>query len=236
MERISPIHTFGTNDREDAATENCPLPEASLGIRIGTVVVYIVLLSGCALSAELHEPIKSASLRATPLSFGMHVSPDPQENPINPPERFEGYHTGVDYEVTEDELRGDVPIFAICSGSVVYSGFVEGYGGLLAQQCSIGGEPVEVLYGHLLVDPLPKVGTRPSAGEQIGLLASAKSVESDQNRKHLHLSIHRGNTPEYRGYVQNPNELSEYINPQTLFPPSISGTPLQPYWKTVPRA
>src|SRR3989338_5562242 len=98
------------------------------------VAALTLLLLGYTLRAEgVSQPIHQALNRPTPLSFGMHVTPDPETNPIHPPERFSGYHVGVDYEIAEEELDKEIPIFAICSGTVAYSGFAEGYGGLLVQ-------------------------------------------------------------------------------------------------------
>src|SRR3989344_4494577 len=106
--------------------------------RIG-ILTLTLLLFGCTSSAEgIAQPIDQALNRATPLSFGVHVTPDSEENPIKPPERFSGYHVGLDFEISTEELEKEVSVYAICTGTVAYSGFAEGYGGLLVQRRPIG--------------------------------------------------------------------------------------------------
>ena len=51
----------------------------------------------------LSFPLPKAHIRTTPLDFGLYVTPDPEQNPLKTPERFTGYHTGVDFEVFESE-------------------------------------------------------------------------------------------------------------------------------------
>lgn len=198
------------------------------------LVPLSLALSACT-AVGFSQPLEYATNRATPLGFGLHVSPDSPENPIDPPERFSGYHAAIDYEVTADELNAEVPVFAICSGDVIYSGFAEGYGGLVVQRCTLDGEPMTVLYGHVSREGLVPVGTPLSSGERMGVLAAARSVDTDGNRKHLHLGMHRGERLDVRGYVQNEDDLREYINPTTVLPQvSIESVlpNLRPYWQT----
>lgn len=197
----------------------------------------LLTLAGCVIPENIHEPIENAAFRATPLHFGMYVTPDPEQNPIDPPERFEGFHAAVDYEVSAGELEGDVPVYAICGGRVVYSGFAGGYGGLVVHKCTFKGEPVTVLYGHMGLKGLPVEGSKVKAGQVIGLLAPARSYESDGNRKHLHLGIHRGEFMDLRGYVQTEEELKDYVDPHFLFPEGhVDIDPDQegqiPYWQS----
>jgi hypothetical protein len=184
---------------------------------------------------SLAEPLSFYGGRATPLSFGLYVTPNPEENPIDPPERFEGFHAGTDYEVSTDELEEEVSVSAICTGEIAYSGFAEGYGGLVVQRCRIRGEDVSVIYGHLSLGNVPKQKSKVKAGARIGILADARTHESGENRKHLHLGIHRGEELDLRGYVQSEEELKEYIDPLTVLPQtSLSlypGGVLTPYWQ-----
>ena len=169
-------------------------------------------------------PLQRAGQHPTALRFGMHVTPDPKTNPIDPPERFEGYHAALDFETFEDEQTIDVLVYAICDGEVYYSGFAAGYGGLLVQRCTISAEPVTVIYGHLDGgDELVKKGTVLYAGDPLAKLADAHSHWSDGNRKHLHLGIHRGDNIDERGYVQSEAELAEFIDPATVLPYGASG-------------
>lgn len=183
--------------------------------RLPLLIVSLALLSGCTAAADassqLSWPLQRATYRPTPLHFGLYVTPDPEKNPINPPERFEGFHVGTDFEILGGEKNADVHVYAICSGEVIYSEFAEGYGGLVIQKCTID-EPVIVLYGHLQLDSLPRVASVLTAGEKIAVLAPAKSHDSDDNRKHLHLGIHKGTTPVFLGYVQTEAELTNFID------------------------
>lgn len=163
-------------------------------------------------------PLPDAALRPTPLHFGLFVTQDPDHNPINPPERFTGYHAATDFELLPGEENGDIPVFAICRGQVAFSGFAEGYGGLLIQRCRLKEEDVTVLYGHLKLDPLPAEGEMLKPGEQISLLADARSYESGWTRKHLHLGIHRGRRIDLRGYTQEQDDLKDYLDPQSILP------------------
>lgn len=167
---------------------------------------------------SIADPISRASWRDTPLYFGLYVTPDPETNPIDPPERFTGYHAGLDFEVSSDELDEEVLIYAACEGEVVYSGFAEGYGGLLVHRCVLDGEDVTVLYGHLKIDSLPEVGTIVNTADQIGVLGEARSHDTDGNRKHLHFAIHKGPDLSYLGYVQEEKDLEEYIDPESVLP------------------
>lgn len=195
-----------------------------------------MFLAGCG-TTQLHDPIPNAENRATPLSFGLYVTPDPDNNPIDPPERFEGFHAAVDYEVSSGEVDGDIPVYAICSGKVVYSGYAEGYGGLVIHRCKINGKHVTVLYGHLSLEDLPAQNSAVHGGETIALLADDRSYASGHNRKHLHLGIHKGKELELRGYVQTEEELDAYIDPAIVLPSFNIDLPGEspgetPYWQT----
>lgn len=197
----------------------------------------ILLLAGCSSAAadNLHEPLDSSGARQSPLHFGVRVTPDPKDNPISPPERFEGYHAGVDFEVGADELEKEVPVYAICSGKVSYSGFAEGYGGLIVQLCTLDGQQVNVIYGHLTLSSLVKQGKKLSAGDKLGTLGEARTHDADGNRKHLHLGIHKGKAVSMLGYVQDEAALEEFIDPLSLLPVSLFeklGPDIVPYWKT----
>ena len=201
-----------------------------------TGIFACLFLSACS-NGELHEPLPQSGDRPTPLHYGLKVSTDPAQNPIDPPERFAGYHAATDFEVSADELEKDVPVFAICTGKITYSAFAEGYGGLVTQQCKIQGEKVTVLYGHLSLSPLPKKGSTVKSGVQLGVLAPARTHDSDGNRKHLHLGIvHGWSTAEIRGYVQTEEELKKFVDPKSILPEGFFSpiTPnMVPYWKEV---
>lgn len=154
-------------------------------------------------------PLPDAKERITKKPFGIYITP--QNSPVQP-EKFQGYHTGTDFETFPEEQDKEVPIYAICDGGAISSGHVSGYGGLLIRNCSIDGQKVTVLYGHLVLASLPKTNTDIKKGQRIGILAPADSSESGFERKHLHLGIHKGDTIDYRGYVNAKNQLESWVD------------------------
>jgi murein DD-endopeptidase MepM/ murein hydrolase activator NlpD len=163
----------------------------------------------------LKSPISDAKSRVTKKPFGIKVSPT--NSPVQP-EKFSGYHTGVDFEILPGEEDKDVPIYAACDGVVVYKNYVSGYGGVLVEQCKIDNQDVTVLYGHL---KLPSIGNKIKdnikAGDQIAVLGKGYNQETDGERKHLHLGIHKGTSIDLKGYVQNQKDLSGWLDAMQYF-------------------
>lgn len=165
-----------------------------------------------------HDPLVRMPERELKLTFGLYVTPDPDQNPIDPPERFIGYHTALDIEVLPDEDQAEVMVYAVCDGPIIFSSIVDGYGGTLVQACDYLDQPVTVLYGHL--DPASlaaKSSTSVSAGDQIAQLGEGNTSETSFNRKHLHLGIHKGSELVLKGYVQSVSELENYLDPKNIF-------------------
>ena len=155
-------------------------------------------------------PIDRASERITKKPFGLEVSP--RNSPVQP-EKFTGFHTGVDFEAFEDEQNSDVQIYAICDGELVTKRSASGYGGLVTQQCTIENEPVTVLYGHVRLSSVQaEIGTELKAGENLGVLGTGYSAETDNERKHLHLGIVKGHGAEIRGYVPDAQRLGNFLD------------------------
>lgn len=172
--------------------------------------------SAATATALLTEPLSSARSRVTKKPFGIKVSP--KNSPVSP-ERFTGYHTGVDFEILPGEENVDVPVAAICSGPLTFSGDgIYGYGGAAAQECKLNKETVMIIYGHLKFDSIKKVGIPIAAGEQIGILGKGYSTETDGERKHLHLGIYKGKEGDLTGYVSTVAALKDWINPLNFLP------------------
>lgn len=164
---------------------------------------------------EIVEPIAGAMSRVTKKPFGIKISL--KDSPVQP-ERFSGYHTGVDFETTEVEQNIEVPIYAICSGPLVLKKYATGYGGVAVQSCQIEKNEVTVIYGHLrLASITQKIKQEIKAGEQIGFLGKGYSTETDGERKHLHLGIHYGEQVILLGYVQKQSELSAWLDATKFF-------------------
>lgn len=171
-------------------------------------------------ASTFETPIDRASERVTKKPFGIHVTPE--DSPVSP-ERFRGYHTGVDFEAFEDEKDVKVPVRAFCSGTIRQVRRVSGYGGLIIQDCLLDHEPITVLYGHvtscqqLSECALDKAGEYVTAGETIAVLGRGESSETDGERKHLHFSVLKGTQNEIRGYVQQERNLEYWMDPLKAF-------------------
>jgi murein DD-endopeptidase MepM/ murein hydrolase activator NlpD len=160
--------------------------------------------------ALLLPPISSASERVTKKPFGIKISPT--NSPVSP-ERFTGYHTGVDFEILIGEENIDVPISAICSGKLLLKKWGSGYGGYAVQACKLENQDITVVYGHLKLSGIEiNVGDEVLAGQKIGILGKGYSTETDGERKHLHLGVHKGATINSRGYVATSLELENWID------------------------
>ena len=156
-------------------------------------------------------PLSDLAEREVKKPFGIFVTP--QNSPIQP-ERFTGYHTGADFEIFSEELTADVPVSAICGGKLLLKKNGTGYGGYAVQSCTLNGQPVTVLYGHLrLASITPNVGDVLQAGQKFAVLGNDHSSETDGERKHLHVAIHKGAEIVPAGYVQTREELHSWIDP-----------------------
>ncbi|MDQ5976573.1 MAG: hypothetical protein QG664_486 [Patescibacteria group bacterium] len=162
-------------------------------------------------------PVSRADERVTRKPFGILI--DPETSPVQP-ERFRGYHTGTDFEVFPEEAETEVLIRAVCDGTIMLKRDASGYGGVVVERCELGGETVTVIYGHLAFESVnANVGDRVEKGEILGRLGAAGSADTDGERKHLHLGIHRGEAIDIRGYVSRQANLSQWIDPCLFFCP-----------------
>jgi murein DD-endopeptidase MepM/ murein hydrolase activator NlpD len=157
------------------------------------------------------SPIDRTKERVTKKPFGIFVTP--QNSPVKP-ERFRGYHTGTDFEIFPEEMDREIELKAICSGKLLMKNYANGYGGIMIESCELDGKPITVIYGHLKLDSIKaKLGDSINAGDIIGILGADKSVETNGERKHLHLGLHKGGNFDIRGYVNSKKQLSDWIDP-----------------------
>lgn len=162
---------------------------------------------------NLDYPIAGFTSRITKKPFGIYITP--QTSPVQP-ERFTGYHTGTDIEY--GDITSDVPVYAISDATVRYIGTVSGYGGVIILEAPINGQDDTLLYGHIrLSSATVKVGEAVSKGQKIAVLGTAYSAETDGERRHLHFAIHKGTSIVFLGYVQQKSQLSDWIDPQTIY-------------------
>lgn len=158
-------------------------------------------------------PIAGFKDRVTKKPFGIFITPE--NSPVQP-ERFTGYHTGVDIEY--QDVSDDVPVFAVEDGNITLSRIASGYGGVFILSADLNGTKHSFIYGHIRPSTLPRVNSRYKKGSQIGFLGTGYSAETDNERKHLHFGVLADNGLDLRGYVQTKDELSGWIDPMTLFP------------------
>ncbi len=160
-------------------------------------------------------PIANWQARVTKKPFGIYITP--QTSPVQP-EKFKGYHTGVDFETTPAEQNTDVPVYAVCSGTMLAKQTVSGYGGAVVEICNLDGQTVTILYGHLKISSVSLIeGQAITAGQPIGILGKAYSAETDGERKHLHLGIHLGSAINWLGYVSDPSQLADWLDAMKYF-------------------
>lgn len=161
--------------------------------------------------AKVVVPIGGLVGRITKKRFGQYITP--QNSPVQP-EKFTGYHTGVDAETGEDEKTADVQVVAIADGTIVFAGHVDGYGGLLAIRVKVDEETATAVYGHIRLSSVTKKrGESVGAGEPLAVLGTGYSAETDGERKHLHFGLVRGAALDYRGYVQKSPALTGWQDP-----------------------
>jgi len=165
-------------------------------------------------AASFSPPITDWQNRVTKKPFGIYITS--QNSPVQP-ERFSGYHTGVDFETFSDEANVDVPIYAFCDGKILVKEYASGYGGVLVQSCVVENQPVTIIYGHLRLSSInKKVDDSLIKGETIGVLGTGYSTETNGERKHLHFGIHKGTTINILGYVQKKEALNNWLDPMNL--------------------
>ncbi len=157
------------------------------------------------------DPIDNALARITKKPFGKHITP--KTSPVQP-ERFQGYHTGADLEIIAEEQNVDVPVKALCDGKLLVARYASGYGGVAVESCVLDKQSVAVIYGHIRLSSIKvKVGDQLKAGDFLAKLGKGYGSETDGERKHLHLGIHRGANINVLGYVAAKSQLSAWLDP-----------------------
>ncbi len=168
------------------------------------------------LAPDDNIPLPQWQDRVTKKPFGLYV--DPTHSPVQP-ERFTGYHTGMDLEVFSGEDETKLIARAACDGAILLARRASGYGGVAVQSCTLNGTAVTVIYGHLNPSAfLVAVGQRVRRGDPIGPLGKGYSAQTDGERPHLHLGIHRGTAVNIIGYVSTKAALANWLDPVTALP------------------
>ena len=161
----------------------------------------------------LEPPISEFSSRITKKPFGIYITPE--TSPVQP-DRWTGYHTGVDIEY--EDILYDVPVRAIADGEIVLNKFATGYGGVVVIRHNISGQDILALYGHLNPQSLPSKSVKEvKQGQVIGILGDGYTEETDGARKHLHFSLIKKDALDIRGYVKTQEELADWYDPEEFY-------------------
>ncbi|MCX6763259.1 MAG: M23 family metallopeptidase, partial [Candidatus Moranbacteria bacterium] len=166
-------------------SKNTPPPAVSVPVPAVENKVQSVNTS---VTKPFSAPLANAGKRITKKPFGIFITP--KNSPVQP-EKFQGYHTGTDFEIFLEELNMEVPVSAVCSGKLALKKYASDYGGVVVESCDLNNQPVTVIYGHLkLASITSNIGNNLNAGDKLGILGADKSAETGGERKHLHLGIH----------------------------------------------
>lgn len=170
-----------------------------------------VMFGSAKQTSDVVYPMRSFLTRITKKGFGQFISP--ATSPVQP-ERFTGYHTGVDAERLADDGQ-DIPVLAVADGKIVVARSADGYGGVMLIEHVVKEVTVTALYGHVRLSSVRKaVGQSVEKAEQIALLGTGETVETDGQRQHLHFGLLKGRSTTILGYVsKKEDELSAWENP-----------------------
>lgn len=164
--------------------------------------------------ATATNPQSTSLSRITKKHFGTYVTPN--NSPVLP-EKFTGYHTGIDFETLATKQEIDVAVKAICTGRLLLEEYASGYGGVAVQSCNVETRDVTIVYGHVKPSSIKqRVGEIIESGSVIGILGKGYSADTDGERKHLHLGIYKGAQINIKGYVQNKSELTVWLDAEQL--------------------
>ncbi len=163
-------------------------------------------------NSNIYYPMVHYTDLRTKKVFAQLISPDSED-------RFSGYHTGDDIEVT-DVTNDAVPVYAMASGEIVRKQWVAGYGGVVViefeeRDNNNNISTYHALYGHLNLESIKySEGDTVLAGNQLGVLGAHESEETDGEREHLHFGVYEyTGTIRFAGYVDNEADLIYWENP-----------------------
>lgn len=163
------------------------------------------------------SPLDRLEERVTLKAFGDFITRE--TSPVQP-ERFAGFHTGIDLEVFPAEIEQDVFVKTVCEGKLLTKRLASGYGGVVVQSCILESSPVTVVYGHMDISSVTQQqGAILEKGIVFGKLGENKSSQTDGERKHLHLGFHKGGSVNLLGYVSSKKELEGWIDPLQILRP-----------------
>ncbi len=175
------------------------------------MVRYLFAALFLLLSSSIHTQIVSAQdwyypmdkykERITVKNFGTFIDSNfyKGKEKLFPHNKFYGYHAAVDLDTDKEEKNINVPVYAVHSGTIVYVGSLDGYGGVILER--LQGEERTALYGHVKISNLGiEIGDEIKPGQIITYLGDEFSKETSGERKHLHFGIYKGADLYFHGH------------------------------------
>ena len=95
-----------------------------------------------------------------------------------------GSHLGIDVDSTVQDQTGD-SVVAVQTGTVVYAGWLNGYGYVVYINSVYNGQPIQTRYAHLASAPLVSAGDTVGVGQRIGYMGSTGTSSG----VHLHFEV-----------------------------------------------
>ena len=95
-----------------------------------------------------------------------------------------GSHLGIDVDSAVQAQTGDA-VVAVQTGTVVYSGWLSGYGYVVYINSVYNGQPIQTRYAHLDSAPLVSAGNTVGVGQRIGYMGSTGTSSG----VHLHFEV-----------------------------------------------
>lgn len=180
-------------------------------------LISLILLSGCTATPipidttkpsptsspipQVVAPVAEYGARNHLKSFGEYIQ-----------DRFVGYHLADDIEYTDTAT--DTPVYSIADGTVAYSKFTSGYGGMIRIKHTIDNQPIQAIYGHVdLASSSLQIGDQVKKGQFLANLGKDKSPETDGERKHLHFGLYKGDEDRLNGYGTDISSVDQWLNP-----------------------
>ena len=95
-----------------------------------------------------------------------------------------GSHLGIDIDSVVQDKSGD-SVVAVQTGTVVYAGYLNGYGYVVYINSVYNGQPIQTRYAHLASTPLVSAGDTVGVGQRIGYMGSTGTSSG----VHLHFEV-----------------------------------------------
>lgn len=120
-----------------------------------------------------------------------------------------GSHNGLDIGASVIKVSGD-PVVAAYGGTVVYSGWFNGYGYVAYINSYYNGQYIQTRYAHLQSAPYVKAGDTVSTGQTIGAMGNTGT--STGAHLHFEVRIRKSNTASITNADSTPVNPLNYVS------------------------